>query len=202
MVSSWWKILQMFDLCVESPCASLGPDSSGEFSMWGLPLAGGGCYSYSQTFTHTLAGEEGQGFNVFVREQAGRTSQIRAWGPRATPAWSGVVTPLTLMVAKLWLLQVPCGRPSLFVTLSLQRVVGNFFDVTYSSFLILSSPCHPNRLSSMTWISLKSSWFLVSDFGLAICHPGSVSPLSVLRMTEHRITSLDKIINASLSNCQ
>lgn len=54
----------------------------------------------------------------------------------------------------------------------------------------------------MAWISLKFLWSLVSDFGLAICHPGSVSPVSVLRMTEHRITSLDKITNALLSNCQ
>lgn len=93
-------------------------------------------------------------------------------------------------------------EPLSLLTLSLQRVVENFSDATYSSFLILSSACHPNRLSCMAWISLKFLWFLVSDFGLAICHPGSVSPLSVLRVTEHRITSLDKIINASLSNCQ
>lgn len=204
MVCSSQKFLQMFELYVESPCASLDPNSSGEFLMQAANIT-----AFPQmeevvavTAKHPYMPWQKRGAMFLQGSRQGR--QVSCW--HEAPE-------LPLPDQGLWLLRpwwwqscgsrrLPVVDPLSLLTLSLQRVMGNFSDVTYSSFLILSSPCHPNRLSGMAWISLKFLWFLVSDFGLAICHPGSVSPLSVLRMTEHRITSLDKIINASLSNCQ
>lgn len=150
---------------------------------------------------HTLADSMGGG-NVFVGEQARRTSQLWAWCLRATLAWWG----LWIFWPWWWQSRGSCRFPLVdplsLLTLSPQSMVENFSTVTPPRFPLLSSPCLPHRLSSMAWISRKFLQFLVSDFSLAIYHPGSASPLSVLRMTEHRITSLDKIINASLSNCQ
>lgn len=91
------KFLQMFELCVVSPCASLGPDSSrgihharGQAAQHHCFPPDGGCLSYDQVSTHLLTA--GRGGDFFCRRAAGRMSQPWAWCARATLACFGVAT--------------------------------------------------------------------------------------------------------------
>lgn len=68
-----------------------------------------------------------RGGQCFCKGAGREEESARGMRPQSQPCLIRVVTLLTLMVAKLWLLQAPCGGASFLVDLVTAESGGEFF---------------------------------------------------------------------------